>query len=62
MVGEPGIHGGYLPMGLASGIKLNLAIPVGQPIRFSDVDMDETSPAVAFRREMETAFAPPRTI
>ena len=49
---------GYLPIGLASGIKLKSAIPTGQPLRFADVDIDETSPAVVFRREMEAAFGP----
>ena len=50
------LKGGYLPMGLASGVKLKAAIPVGQSLRFTDVDIDETAPAVAFRREMEAAF------
>jgi len=57
MTAADSLNGRYLPMGLASGVKLNSAIPAGQPIRFSDVNVDETSPAVAFRREMETAFA-----
>ncbi|NQV48239.1 MAG: flagellar biosynthesis protein FlgA [Rhodospirillaceae bacterium] len=49
---------GYLPIGLASGVPLNTAIPAGQPIRFADVKIDETSQAVLFRRQMEAQFDP----
>ena len=48
---------GYLPIGLASGVKLKTAIAAGQPVRFADVDIDEKSPAVAFRRAMEAEFS-----
>ena len=50
------LSGGYLPIGLASGIALKKAIPAGQSLRYSDVEIDETSQAVTFRREMEAAF------
>jgi len=49
---------GYLPMGLASGVTLKTHIANGQAIKFSDVDIDETTLAFRFRREMEAAFDP----
>jgi predicted homoserine dehydrogenase-like protein len=49
---------GYLPIGLASGVTLKTHIANGQPIRFSDVEIDETTLAYKFRREMEAIFDP----
>ena len=49
---------GGLPIGLAHGVRLNRAIAAGQPIRWSDVEVDESDAAVAFRREMEDAHRP----
>ncbi len=49
---------GYLPIGLASGVTLKTHIANGQPIKFSDVEIDETTLAFQFRREMEAAFNP----
>jgi predicted homoserine dehydrogenase-like protein len=47
---------GGLPLGLAHKMKLRNAIAAGQSVRWDDVEVDETQPAVAFRREMEKAF------
>ena len=48
-----------LPLGLAQGMKLKRAIRAHQRLRWDDVAYDETAPAIAFRLEMEKAFAPP---
>lgn len=47
---------GGLPIGLAHGVKLKANIASGQPITWSDVDIDETTDAVKIRRAMEHAF------
>ena len=44
-----------LPLGLANNVRLHRPVAVGQPVRWADVEIDERQPAVAFRREMETA-------
>lgn len=49
---------GYLPIGLASGAKLKTHIANGQAIKLSDVEIDQTTPAFRFRRQMEEAFNP----
>jgi predicted homoserine dehydrogenase-like protein len=49
---------GALPLGLAHDVKLVNAIPAGQPLRWSDVQVDASLEAVRARREMEQAFAP----
>ncbi len=49
---------GGLPIGLAHGVKLKTAIAANQPIRWRDVEVDETVQAVCIRREMEAAFSP----
>jgi predicted homoserine dehydrogenase-like protein len=46
----------FLPLGLAHGVKLKRDIVEGQAIGWADVEYDANDPAVAFRREMETAF------
>jgi predicted homoserine dehydrogenase-like protein len=46
---------GYLPIGLAHGIRLVRPIAAGKPLRRSDVAPDE-SDAAAFRLAMEAAF------
>ena len=48
---------GALPIGLAHGVKLKRDVGVDEVIRWTDVDVDETSEAVRARREMETKFA-----
>jgi predicted homoserine dehydrogenase-like protein len=50
---------GYLPLGLAHGVKLKADIAEGQPLRWSDVAFDATAQAVHVRREMEAMFARP---
>lgn len=47
---------GFLPLGLAHGIKLKREIREGEPLSWTDVDYDAGDSAVKFRREMETAF------
>ncbi len=48
---------GALPLGLAHGVKLTSAVAEGEILRWADVDIDAADPTVAFRREMEAAFA-----
>jgi predicted homoserine dehydrogenase-like protein len=48
---------GGLPLGLAHSATLSNPVAAGQPVRWQDVEIDESRPAVAFRREMEGAFA-----
>jgi len=50
---------GGLPIGLAHKVKLKSNIAVGQPVRWQDVDVDETLEAVKIRREMEAKFRVP---
>ncbi|MFN0263145.1 NAD(P)H-dependent oxidoreductase [Tepidamorphus sp. 3E244] len=47
------LEAGYLPLGLAHDVKLKRAIPDGQPIRFADVEIDETTTAYKLRKWME---------
>jgi predicted homoserine dehydrogenase-like protein len=47
---------GFLPLGLAHGVKLKRDIPEGERLRWSDVEYDATDSTVRFRREMEAAF------
>ena len=56
---EVSVREGFLPLGLASDVKLSRDLPEGQPIRWSDVETDATAPAVKVRREMEAMFARP---
>ncbi len=51
---------GYLPLGLASDVRLTRDIAEGQPLRWSDVAIDPAAEAVKVRREMEAAFARPK--
>jgi predicted homoserine dehydrogenase-like protein len=44
-----------LPLGLSHHVRLTLPVAAGQTVRWSDVEVDESKPAVAFRREMERA-------
>lgn len=48
---------GGLPLGLAHNVKLVNAVGAGQPVRWSDVRVDDSIVAVRFRREMERGFA-----
>ncbi|HKP33649.1 MAG TPA: SAF domain-containing protein [Sphingomicrobium sp.] len=47
---------GHLPLGLAHGWKMLKPVKAGQPLRWSDVAYDASSPAVKLRREMEQTF------
>jgi predicted homoserine dehydrogenase-like protein len=47
---------GGLPLGLAHKVRLRHAIAAGQPVRWTDVEIDEELPAVVFRRAMEGSF------
>ncbi len=51
---------GALPLGLANGAKLGHSIKAGEPLKWTDVALDEALPAVRIRREMEATFTPPR--
>ena len=58
MPAEASLKIGALPLGLAHNVKLLKSVAAGQPVRWSDVAVDESSPAVQVRREMEKLFAP----
>ena len=47
---------GGLPLGLANQVRLRNKVGANRPVRWEDVDIDESMPAVAFRREMELMF------
>lgn len=48
---------GGLPLGLAHGVRLTRPIGCGQMLCWSDVEVDESLPAVAFRRELERIYS-----
>jgi len=48
---------GGLPIGLASGVTLKHPISEGAPVRWQDVEMDESSQAVRVRRKLEANHA-----
>ena len=48
---------GGLPLGLAHQVRLKRAVPAGQCLRWSDVEIDTTTRAYRLRREMEQRFA-----
>jgi len=49
---------GYLPLGLASEVRLVNHITAGQRLRWRDVALDANDPAVRLRRAMEAGFSP----
>src|SRR5262245_36092752 len=53
---EVSLAEGYLPLGLASDVKLTSDVAEGQALRWSDVAVDGTADAVRTRREMEAMF------
>ena len=57
MPGAASLAAGGLPIGLAHHVKLKNPVAKDQPVRWSDVDIDETSQSVRVRREMEAMFA-----
>jgi predicted homoserine dehydrogenase-like protein len=48
---------GGLPIGLASGVLLEHPVAANQCVRWSDVEVDESSQAVLVRRELEATLA-----
>ncbi len=51
---------GGLPLGLAHGVRLRRAVAADEALKWTDVEIDEADPAVAFRRQMEAAFSQAR--
>ena len=49
-----------LPLGLAH-MKLVRPVATGQLVTWADVEVEAKDPTVAFRREMESVFAPKAT-
>ena len=56
MPAEDSLEQNCLPLGLAHGWKVQRPIAAGQPVRWSDVAVNATEPAVRVRREMEATF------
>ena len=52
---------GYLPLGLAGHVTLKNPVAEGEPVRWRDVAIDGSDPAVRFRREMEREFGEARS-
>ena len=50
---------GFLPLGLAQGVRLKRDVADGEPLKWSDVAYDAADLAVRVRREMEAAFGRP---
>jgi predicted homoserine dehydrogenase-like protein len=50
------VAAGYLPIGLAHGIKVGKPIAAGKMVTWSDVAYDGQDETVKFRREMEAVF------
>jgi len=57
MEAQASLRIGGLALGLAHGVKLLKPVAAGQPLRWTDVAVDESSPAVKVRKEMERLFA-----
>ena len=53
---EHSVHAGFLPLGLAHGVRLNRAVAEGECLKWSDVAYDKSELAVTIRREMEVTF------
>ena len=51
------LRAGGLPLGLAHKVKLLRPVNARQTVRWDDVQIDATQPAVRFRREMERTMA-----
>jgi predicted homoserine dehydrogenase-like protein len=50
------VTNGYLPLGLAHNVKLVRSVRDGEAVRWSDVEIDDTTAAYTLRREMEAQF------
>ena len=59
MPASDSLAAGGLPIGLAHGITLRNAVAKDRPVRWADVEIDETVQAVQVRREMEAMFTDP---
>jgi predicted homoserine dehydrogenase-like protein len=58
MPAEASLKIGALALGLAHGVKMLRSVSAGDPVRWTDVAVDRSCPAVQLRREMENLFAP----
>ena len=56
---ERSLAEGFLPLGLAQGVRLKRDVADGEPLKWSDVAYDAADLAVRVRREMEAAFGRP---
>ena len=57
MSAQESLRLGALPLGLAHGWRLLRPVAAGEPVRWSDVAVDENSTAVRLRREMESLLS-----
>jgi len=57
MPADASVELGGLPIGLAGGVTLKNAVVADACVRWSDVEIDESSPAAAVRRELEATIA-----
>jgi len=57
---ETSLEKNLLPLGLAHGWKLLNSVRAGQPLKWTDVASDQSTPAVRARREMESLYKQPR--
>ena len=58
MPAESSVSRGLLPIGLGAGVTLKNPVAAGQAVRWQDVEIDESSEHVKFRREMEEECPP----
>jgi predicted homoserine dehydrogenase-like protein len=47
---------GALPIGLAHGVRLRAPVRAGEPVRWTDVEVDEGAEAVRIRRALEASL------
>jgi predicted homoserine dehydrogenase-like protein len=59
---ERSLAEGFLPLGLAHGVKLERDVAEAECLKWSDVAVDRNDLAVKVRREMEAAFARPNVV
>jgi predicted homoserine dehydrogenase-like protein len=53
---ERSLELGAVPIGLAHGLKVIRDVPAGQPVKWTDVQYDQSNHAISFRHEMEAVF------
>jgi predicted homoserine dehydrogenase-like protein len=58
MPAEDSVRDNCLPLGLAHGWKVLRPVAAGQPVKWSDVQVDASNTAVRIRREMEASYFP----